>query len=272
MNKIVVTGATGNVGRPLVRALVEDGAEVTAVSRSGGDLPAGARQVLADLTDPHSLAPALDGADALFLLTSGDFHAGGDLDKVVAMASDVRRVVLLSSVGVGSGRHRPALEEAVTRSGLDWTILRPGGFASNAMQWAEQVRATRTVAAPFADVAIPIIDPDDIAAVAAVVLRSDGHSEKIYELSGPVPISPREQAAAISDALGEPVRFVELTRAEAREHLLRFMPEPVAEATLDALGQPLPVELRVSPDVRQLLGRPARPFTEWARRNLTAFK
>jgi uncharacterized protein YbjT (DUF2867 family) len=271
-DKVVVTGATGNVGQPLVRALAEAGAEVTAVSRRDGDVPAGVRHVRADLTDPQSLAPALEGADALFLLTSGDFHATGDLDKVVAMARDVRRVVLLSSVGVGTGRHRPALEEAVTRAGLDWTILRPGGFASNAMQWAEQVRTARTIAAPFADVAIPVIDPDDIAAVAAVVLRTDGHSGRIYELSGPASISPREQAAAIGDVLGEPVRFVELTRAEAREHLLRFMPEPVADVTLDALGEPLPRELRISEDVPQLLGRPARPFIEWARRHIAAFK
>ena len=269
---IVVTGATGNVGRPLVRALIDAGEEVTAVSRRDAEVPAGARHVRADLADPQSLAPALDGADALFLLTSGEFHATGDLDKVVAMAGGVRRVVLLSSVGVGSGRHRPVLEEAVTRGGLDWTILRPGGFASNAMQWAEQVRTTRTVAAPFADVAIPIIDPDDIAAVAAVVLRADGHTEKIYELSGPARISPREQAAAIGEALGEPVRFVELTRAQAREQLMRFMPEPVADATLDALGEPSPAELRVSAEVRQLLGRPARPFVEWARRNMAAFR
>jgi uncharacterized protein YbjT (DUF2867 family) len=279
---IVVTGATGNVGRPLVRALVEAGEEVTAVSRRDGDVPAGVRHVRADLADPPSLAPALEGADRLFLLTSGDFHAGGDLDKVLALAGDVmardvtagdvRRVVLLSSVGVGTGRHRPDLEEAVMRSDLDWTVLRPGGFASNAMQWAEQVRTTRTVAAPFADVAIPVIDPDDIAAVAAVVLREGGHSGRTYELSGPAPISPREQAAAIGEALGEPVRFVELSRAQAGAHLLRFMPEPVVTATLDALESPLPAELLISTDLRRLLGRPARPFAGWARRNIAAFR
>ncbi|MFL6126184.1 SDR family oxidoreductase [Actinophytocola sp.] len=269
---IVVTGATGNVGRPLVRALVEAGEEVTAVSRRDGDVPPGVRHVRADLADPQSLGPALDGADALFLLTPGDFHAHGDLDKIVAMAGGVRRVVLLSSVGVGTGRHRPVFEEAVSRSQREWTILRPGGFASNALQWAEQVRTTRTVAAPFADVAIPLIDPDDIAAVAAVVLRENGHGGRIYELSGPAPISPREQAAAIGAALGEPVRFVELTREQARAQLLRFMPEPVADATLDALGSPLPAELGTGADLRQLLGRPARPFLEWARRNVAAFR
>jgi uncharacterized protein YbjT (DUF2867 family) len=270
---IVVTGATGNVGRPLVRLLVEAGEEVTAVSRREGEVPAGVRHVLADLTDPHSLTPALEGADTVFLLTSGDFHATGDLGKVVDVLRDngIGRVVLLSSQGVGTGRHAPALEEAVTGAQLDWTILRPSGFYSNAMQWADAVRTTRTIAAPFADVALPAIDPDDIAAVAAAVLRTPGHSGQTYELTGPVPVSPREQATAIGDALGEPVRFVELTHAEAKEFMLRFMPEPVADSTLSILGTPLPEEQRVSPDVRRLLDRPAHTFAEWARRNIAAF-
>jgi uncharacterized protein YbjT (DUF2867 family) len=210
----------------------------------------------------------------VFLLTSGEFHAGGDLGKVVDVVRDagVGRVVLLSSQGVGSGRHSPALEEAVMDSGLDWTILRGGGFHSNALQWAESVRSSRTVAAPFPDVALPTVDPADLAAVAAIVLRTSGHSGQTYELNGPAPVTPREQAAAIGDAIGEPVRFVELTRAQAREALLRFMPEPVADATLGALGEPTPAERQVSADVPRLLGRSARTFGEWAKRNMAAFQ
>lgn len=270
---IVVTGATGNVGRPLVRMLAEAGEEVTAVSRRESEVPAGVRHVLADLTDPQSLTPALDGADAVFLLTSGDLDANGDLGKVVDALRDngVGRVVLLSSQGVGTGRHAPTLEEAVTRSRLDWTILRPSGFGSNALGWADSVRTTRTIAAPFADVALPVIDPDDIAAVAAAVLRAPGHGGQTYELTGPAPVSPREQAAVIGDALGEPVRLVELTHAEAKEAMLRFMPEVVVDSTLSILGTPLPQEQRVSPDVRRLLDRPARPFAEWVKRNIAAF-
>jgi uncharacterized protein YbjT (DUF2867 family) len=268
---IVVTGATGNVGRPLTRALVEAGAEVTTVSRHDADTP-GARHVRADLTDPQSLVPALAGADAVFLLTSGDFHATGDLDKVVDVLLDngIRRAVLLSSVGVGTGRHEPRLERAVAR--LDATILRAGGFHSNALQWAEAIRTTRTVHAPFADVALPTVDPTDIAAVAATVLRERAHSGRTYVLTGPAPISPREQARTIGDVLDEPVRFLELTEAQAKEALLRFMPDSVADATLGALGSPLPDEQRVSDDVSRLLGRSARSFAEWTRRNVVAFK
>ena len=272
---IVVTGATGNVGRPLVAALTEAGERVTTVSRSRSPHDAtGGRHVVADLTDPPSLMPALDGAASVFLLTSGDFHATGDLGKIVDLLRDkgIPRVVLLSSQGVGSGRHSPALEDAVMGSGLDWTILRAGGFHSNALQWAESVRAARTVAAPFPDVALPTVDPADLGAVAATVLRSSGHGGRVYELNGPAPVTPREQAAAIGEALGEPVRFVELTREQARAELLRHMPAPVADATLGALGTPAPVERLVSADVPRLLGRSARTFGEWAKRNVASFQ
>ncbi|MEU4744034.1 NAD(P)H-binding protein, partial [Actinosynnema sp. NPDC023658] len=243
---IVVTGATGNVGRTLVRLLVEAGEQVTAVSRgiSAPDVPPGVRGVRADLSEPASLEPALAGADALFLLTSGDFLAGAGGGTAVrevldrARGAGVRRVVLLSSQGVETLHHPSHLEDAVRASGLEWTVLRPGAFASNAFAWAGTIRADRVAAAPFGDVALPAVDPDDIAAVAAVALREDGHGGRTYVLTGPAALTPRQQVAAIADALGEPVRFVELTRAEAAAGMARFMPEPVVEATLDVLGTP----------------------------------
>jgi uncharacterized protein YbjT (DUF2867 family) len=274
---IVVTGATGNVGRPLVRALVEAGEQVTAVSRRilAGDVPAGTRHHQADLTDPDRLEPALAGAKSLFLLTSGDFMAaGGDVGAVLdaVRRSGVRRVVLLSSQGVGTGDHPSTLEDAVKASGLEWTMLRPGGFHSNALQWADMIRARREVAAPFGDVALPTIDPADIAEVAAAALREPGHDGEVYELTGPAPVSPRQQAAAIGEALGEAVAFVELTRAQAREHMLRAMPAPVVESTLDMLGTPPAALRRVSPDLERVLGRVGRTFADWAGRNVDAFQ
>lgn len=274
---IVVTGATGNVGRPLVQALVAAGEQVTAVSRgiAAPDVPAGVRHHQADMAEPKSLASALDGADALFLLTSGDFvSAGGNVSDVldVARAGGIRRVVLLSSQGVATGRHPSTLEDPITQSDLECTLLRPAGFHPNTLMWAEMVRTQRMIAAPFGDVALPTIDPTDIAEVAAVALRDAGHVGKAYELTGPAPISPRQQAMAIADALGEPVRFVEQSRAEARAQMLRFMPESIIETTLDILGTPKPDEQRVSRNVEQILGRPPRTFAEWAARNTAAFK
>ena len=266
---IVVTGATGNVGQPLVAALIAAGEQVTAVSRgmATNDVPAGVRTRQADLAEPATLAPALDGADALFLLTV----PGGDVLEV-ARAAGVRRVVLLSSQGVGTGRHPADSETAVKESGLAWTVLRPGGFDTNTLRWAGSVRAGRQLAAPFGDVALPTIDPLDIAEVAAIALRETAHAGATYTLTGPAPISPRQQAEAIGQAIGESVRFVEQTRAQARQQLLAFMPAPLAERTLDILGSPTAAEQRVSPDVQRLLGRPARTFAEWATRNAAVFK
>ncbi len=278
---IVVTGATGNIGRPLVRALADAGEQVTAVSRRAAEVPEGGRHVVADLADPASLEPALTGAKALFLLLSGDLHAvGANPVDLVAKAADagVRRVVLLSTLGVATrpfGTTRIAmreLEDAVRESGLDWVLLRPGGFASNALWWAESVRTQGIVAAPFGDTGVPIIDPADIGEVAAACLRDDRNVGGVYELTGPAVITPRQQTEALAAALGKPVRFRELTRAEAKAGMMQSMPGELADDTLDILSSPTPAELRVSPDVEQILGRAPRSFADWAARNIAAFR
>lgn len=278
---IVVTGATGNIGRPLTRALAEAGEPVTAVSRHTAVVPDGVRHVVADLAEPAALAPALAGAKALFLLLSGDLHAtGADPAAIIgeAAASGVRRVVLLSTLGVAT---RPfgttriamrALEDTVRESGLDWAVLRPGGFASNALWWAESVRTRQVVAAPFGDTGVPLVDPADIAEVAAACLLDDRHAGGVYELTGPAVITPRRQAEAIAVALGWPVRFHELTREEAKAGMTASMPAELADDTLDILGSPSAAELRVSPDVERVLGRAPRSFADWATRNIAAFR
>lgn len=271
---IVVTGATGNVGLPLVLALAAAGEQVTAVSRglSNVDLPADVQYRRADLAEPSTLEPAFDGADALFLLAAGD-SPDDILD--VAKAGGIRRVVLLSSQGAGTRpeifRQPRAFEDAVRQSGLDWTVLRPSGFDSNTYAWAETVRSRREVSAPFGDIALPFVDPVDVAGVAAAALREGSHSGHTYELTGPIPITPKERARALGDALGTPVRFVEQSPDEARAHMLQFMPEPAVAATLAILGRPSAAEQRVSPAVEQVLGRPPATFAQWAARNVAAF-
>lgn len=279
---IVVTGATGNVGTPLVNALAAAGEDVTAVSRSvTSEASPGVSTRRADLTEPDSLRPALAGAEALFLHDTGMsahlIQPAAILE--MAAASGVRRVVLLSSLGVvtrpdsvSHGAVGRAFDDAVRSSGLKWTILRPGAFHSNAFAWAQSVRESRTVAAPFGSVGLPSVDPRDIAEVAAAALRSDDHAGQVYTLTGPARTTPRERAEVLADALGEPIRFVEQTRAEAKAQLLAVMPEPVAETTLDILGAPTEDERRVSPDIAHVLGRAARPFEEWAHAHIAAFR
>ncbi len=266
---IVVTGATGNVGRALVRILTEDQVPVTAVARH----ISGPGTVAADLAEPDGLRGAFEGAEALFLLMAGE-RPYDVLD--VAKAAGVRKVVLVSSQGAGT---RPEVyteprrfEAAVKESGLDWTILRPGGLDSNAFAWTESIRERRTAVAPFGDVGLPFVDPVDVAAVAAAVLRDETHAGATYTLTGPAPTTPRARAAAIAAALGEPVTFTEQSREEAYELMARFMPLPLVEGTLSILGTPTEEERRVSPDVERVLGRAPSTFAAWAERNAAAFR
>ncbi|MCT2593802.1 NAD(P)H-binding protein [Streptomyces sp. N2-109] len=272
---IVVTGATGNVGRALVRKLTEAQVPVTAAARriTDADVPPGVRAVAADLADPASLPGAFDGARALFLLVAGE-NPHGILER--AKTAGIRKVVLLSSQGAGTRpeayRHPGRFEAAVRESGLDWTVLRSGGMATNAFAWAESVRTRRTVAAPFGDIGLPFIDPDDVAAVAVSALTQDSHLGATYTLTGPAPTTPRERAAAIAAVLGEPVHFTEQTRAEAHQLMAQFMPLPVIEGTLAILGEPTESEQRVSPDATRVLGRAPGTFADWAGRNAAAFR
>lgn len=279
---IVVTGATGNVGRLLVESLTESGHVVTAVSRGLTTPPPslpGVTPMVADLADADSLVPALKGADALFLLVSGaGAHIDGEAVLQTAVDAGIKRVVLQSSQAAGTRpdavSHAPlaALEETVRSSGLEWTVLRPGGFTTNTFAWIPSIRAQRTVFSPFGDVALPAVDPLDIAEVAAAALTGDGHAGQAYVLTGPEATSPRQRAEILGAALGEPLEFVELGREQAREQMLQLMPEPVADGTLAILGEPLPEEARISPDVETVLGRPATSFASWASRNADAFR
>ncbi len=262
--------------------LAAAGEQVTAVSRGNHDiaLPDGVRHRRADLADPESLSPAVESADALFLLLTGpQLVTGPDPAQFieVAAAGGVKKAVLLSSQatgtrpGLASHARLHAFETALRRSELEWTILRPTGFFSNTYAWIESIRAEQMIAAPFGDIALPAIDPGDIAEVAATALRTDGHSGRTYELTGPATISPRQQAHAVEEALGTSLRFVELTRAQARSRILRFMPEDMADGTLDILGTPTPAEQQVSTDVERVLGRAATSYAEWAQRNRAVF-
>ena len=273
---IVVTGATGNVGRSLVRTLAASGHEVTAISRhiTDADVPAGVRAVAADLGAPDGLEAALQGAKALFLLVAGDEPA-----EVLARAkaAGVVRVVLVSSQGVGTRpggayAHAAGFEQAVVASGLRYTILRSGGMDSNAFAWVEPIRKQRLAPAPFGEVGLPFVDPDDVAAVAAAVLTQGGHDGATYVLTGPAAATPRQRAAAIAEAIGEAVAFVEMTPEQAREQMMQFIPAAVVEGTLAILGEPTAEEQTVSPDVERVLGRAAAPFSAWAERNAAAFR
>ncbi|GLZ77611.1 NmrA family transcriptional regulator [Actinorhabdospora filicis] len=279
---IVVTGATGNIGRTLTQLLTSAGAEVVGISHEAAPADTGITyRTGLDTSTVEGMREAVAGADALFLMLGGAQNAfGGDPAELVgaAVEAGVKRIVLNSSQAsatrpqAASHARLRAFEEAVRASGVEWTILRPSGFASNAFAWLESVRTQRTVYAPYGDVAWPVVDPADIAGMAAVALLEDGHVGRVYTVTGPVAVTPREQAAVLSAALGEDVAFVELSREQALEAMSAYMPAEIAAGTLDITKEPLPEESRISPDVAALLGRPAGDFAGWVARSVEAFR
>jgi uncharacterized protein YbjT (DUF2867 family) len=275
---ILVTGASGNVGGELVTALADAGQPVGALVRSPGQdrFPPGTEVVTGDLNDPFSLRPALDGTDGMFLLPGY-----ADMPGVLAEArrAGVRRVVQLSGMSAGSGDMSNAVsaymamsERAVRESGLAWTVLRPAMFMSNTFQWLPQLRAGDVVRAPFGHVRAAVTDPADIAAVAAVALTRPGHEGRVYEVSGPEPLTAAERVAILGQALGRNLRFEAQTDEEARTEMSATMPAKYVDAFFDFYVRGTLDESRVLPTVQDLTGRPPRTFAQWAAAHAAAFR
>lgn len=270
---ILVAGATGNVGRPLVAQLLAEGHKVRALTRdpAGADLPAGADAVAGDLTDGAGLAAAFAGVDAAHLITFGgdDFAPLRNGGQIVDLAwrGGVRRVTVLKG-----DLTRSPLEEAIEASDLQWTCLSPGEFMSNTLEWAASVRTEGLVRDGFADARSALVHDADIAAVAATALTSDGHAGRDYWLTGPQVLSTVEKVRTIGDVLGREVRFVELSTDEvvAGWRQAGFGDDDIA-FFLAMRTDPPEIGVTVLPTVEQVTGRPARPFAQWVREHASAF-
>jgi uncharacterized protein YbjT (DUF2867 family) len=267
---ILVTGATGNVGGELVRALAARGEPIRAVVRrpDTAALPAPVDVAPADLAVPESLGPALDGVRGVFLLGN---LASPDLLAVIEDAG-VEHVVLLTSRCVVGGKPDNAItrmwldaEDVVRASGLAWTILRPSGFHSNAQRWLPQLRAGDVVRAPWPDVPIASIDPADIAAVAAVALTEPGHDSTALSLSGPQPLTPGDQVATLASVLGRPLHYEALADDDARAAMAGDTPAPFVEALFRFFTDGEFDDAAVVDTVRAITGREPRTFAAWAR-------
>jgi len=272
MNRILVTGATGTIGRQVVSQLLSTGAQVRAMTRNpdAARLPSGVEAVRGDLTDPTSLDGCLDGVDAVFLVwtaPAGVFPAA--LDRI---ARSARRIVLLTSPHQTPHplfqQTNPMaamfadIERRIEASGLRWTFLRPGMFAANALSWwGPQIRKGDVVRWPYADVLTAPIHERDVAAVAVRSLLEDGHERAEYVLTGPESLSHREQVVTIGEGIGRPLRFVEISPDEARRELP--FPAPAMDMLLKAWAAALGHPALVTSTVEEITGRPARTFRDW---------
>ncbi|MFD1939318.1 NAD(P)H-binding protein [Nonomuraea mangrovi] len=278
---ILVTGATGNVGRHAIRLLLDNGNQVAAVTRNApaADLPLEAHVVVADPSAPQSLATSLDGVDAILLSPRAVADAGAELLSL-AVEHGVTRVVVLSATTVehpaGQERfaaHFKAVEDAAKASGLQWTFLRCSDFAANALGWAPQIRSTGIVRGAYGDAATSPIHERDIAAVAVKALTDTAHAGRHYLLTGPQSLTQRDKVRLIGLAIGRELTFQEVSPEQVRQSMLaQGVPEDVPERLLGSLAD-FAKQAGPSTDmVDRLLGRPALTFAEWAAEHADAFR
>jgi uncharacterized protein YbjT (DUF2867 family) len=281
---ILVTGATGNIGRNVVTALLDEGQEVRALTRdpARAQLPSGVDVVAGDFDAVETLTPAMKGVTSVLLASYGP--ATGTRDANVANAAaeaGVRRIVKISIAGVEAGDGDPvtewhrAGEEAIDRVANHRTFLRCGELMTTAFWWAETIRRVGKVFVPFADSPSAPIDPGDVAMVATRCLTDGRHDDRdALLLTGPEILTSRERVRRLGEMLGETLECVEVPRDVALERMIAAgQPPVVASARLDM------IEVKskgpgASPSntVEAVTGRPAQTFDDWAAGNLAAFR
>lgn len=270
--KILVAGATGNVGRPLVEQLNREGHQVLALTRNpAARFPEGVEVVIGDLTQPETIAPALEGVVGLHLINFGGENYGqletGEEIVKLAEAAGVKRVTVLM------GGEKSPLEAAVEASSMAWTFLQPVEFMSGAFDWEAPIRDENTVKMGFANRRSAMVHDADIASVTAVALTEDGHGGKTYTITGPEVLTPPEMLRIIGETIGRKVQLIELSEAEAREQWRsEGFPDEVIEFFVWVHGNTPPIGYTVVPTVEQVTGRPARTFAQWASENADRFR
>ncbi|MFF4341325.1 NAD(P)H-binding protein [Kitasatospora sp. NPDC001540] len=272
---IMVTGATGTIGREVTRLLAARGVETLAVTRDpAADLPPGVRRAVGDPSRPTSLAPALEragGVEALLLSPRATGRAAAEL-LTLAARHGVRRVVVLSAVTVeyGGGYRRFAeeferVERAARDAGPAWTFLRCADFAANALAWAPQIRATGAVRGVHPEAATSPVHERDVAQAAVRTLLDPGHEGRTYALTGPQSLTQRERARLIGEALGREIPFEEVPpEALRRAMLAQGLPEDVPDRLIGYSAACLRDPGPTTDTVARLLGRPALTFAAWA--------
>jgi uncharacterized protein YbjT (DUF2867 family) len=283
---ILVTGATGNVGREVVKLLLESGEKVVALTRNPAKaaLPEGAVVVGVNLSHLQQLSQTLHDVEAILISPRalGDATAGAATAELLKLAASqsAPRVVVLSAATVeyGGGYERfaaafKAVEDAARTSGLPWTFLRSTDYASNSLAWVPQIRSTGIVRGAYGDGATATIHERDVAAVATRALLDAAHAGHSYVLTGPQLLSQREQVRMIGEAIGRDVRWEELSAEQAKAAMLtQGLPPDVPDRLLgywSTIGQrPEPA----TTSVEQILGRPALTFAQWAIEHAAAFQ
>ena len=278
---ILVTGATGNVGRPLIAGLLAEGAQVRALTRdrAAASFPPGVAVAGGDYAAPGVLAEAVRGADAVFVNIGALREHAGEL-IAAARGAGVSKIVMLSSIAVRDqgdqvlslGRQHKAVEDAVEAAGVDWTILRCGGFATNTLAWAASVRAESVVRFPYGEAALALLAEQDIAAAAVRALLDSGHTGRTYTLTGAESLTQVQQAEAIAGAIGRPVRFEELSPEQFRQFGIQHFADARGRGSRRELAGYVGQTAYLTADLEKIIGRPATSYAQWAIQHADAYR
>ena len=281
-NKVLVVGATGNVGRHVVTMLNERDTPVRALTRrpESTQLPAGVEVVPGDLTRTDTLNAALDDLDAVFLVwRSLPVEAAPPVVDVISKYA--RRVVFLSSIAVNDnleqqvnpiGELHASIERSIEASGLEWSFLRPAAFATNTREWAPQIRAGDVVRGAYGASTMTLIHERDIAAVAVRALSGAEHIGAKYVLTGSEVLTQAGAVSAIGEVIGRPLRWEESSSEEERERLRGWLPPSFVEFILEGRAAAVHSTPVVTSTVADVTGAPARTFREWVTDHASDFR
>lgn len=283
---ILVTGATGNISGHViaqlaakdvkVRAFVRDPKKATALKGPNVEIFQG------DLGKYEQVEKALAGVERVFLLTTASANMAEQEMNVLKAAKKlgIKSVVKLSAYGAAT-EHKSQLAKAqgycevnMRKVGVPYTILRPHGFMSNFLMFAGSIKSQGAFYAPMKQGKIPLVAPEDIAAVAVAVLTGKGHSSKAYNITGSEALSYAECAAKLSTAVGKEIKYVDVPPAEAKKAMLGMgMSEWLAQGLLDLYEDWANGKAEKTFDtVKELTGKDPITFDDWAREHAGAFK
>ncbi|HLE14607.1 MAG TPA: SDR family oxidoreductase [Anaerolineales bacterium] len=277
---ILVTGATGNVGKHLVGQLVDRGAQVRVLVRDESKaayLDTNVERAVGDLDEPVTLTTALCGIDRLYLVTPDTQQVINLLE--VARRSGVKHVVKQSTIeadrSIGPGKWHREQEELIRASGLAWTFLRPTMMMVNTIEWwAATIKSQGAVYFPGGKGKVPPVDPRDVGAVARAVLMDPGQEGQIYELTGPEALTIAEMVQILENVLGRRIRYVNVPVFLAGIWMRRFgLPAHVVNGLIETLGALRRNEYAYVTDaIERVAGRKPRTFEMWCRDNRIAFQ